>query len=94
VSVYKQYQWGTQLTTLQGEILSEMTTEKGVVLGASLVLSAVSLVLLFNVTWYFQSSLSLLQQQVDNDRELLVKLQKKDVEVLPFEIVLISNSRW
>ena len=69
-----------------------MTTEKGVVLGASLVLSVVSLVLLFNVTWYFQSSLSLLQQQVDNDRELLVKLQK-DVEVLPFKIVLISNSR-
>ena len=69
-----------------------MTTEKGVVLGASLVLSAVSLVLLFNVTWYFQSSLDLLQQQVDNDRELLVKLQK-DVEVLPFKIVLISNSR-
>ena len=69
-----------------------MTTEKGVVLGASLVLLVVSLVLLFSVTWYFQSSLSLLQQQVDNDRELLVKLQK-DVEVLPFKIVLISNSR-
>ena len=47
------------------------------VLGASLVLSVVSLVLLFGVTWYFQSSLSLLQQQVDNDRELLVKLQEK-----------------
>ena len=93
VSVYKQYQWGAKLATLLGEILSEMTTEKGVVLGASLVLSVVSLVLLFGVTWYFQSSLSLLQQQVDNDRELLVKLQK-DVEVLPFKIVLISNSRW
>ena len=82
VSVYKQYQWGAQLATLLGEFLSEMTTEKGVVLGASLVLSVVSLVLLFNVTWYFQSSLSLIQQQVDNDRELLVKLQR-NVEVLP-----------
>jgi len=59
-----------------------MTTEKGVVLGASLVLSVVSLVLLFGVTWYFQSSLSLIQQQVECDRELLVKLQR-NVEVLP-----------
>ena len=50
---------------------------KDSVLGASLVLSVVSLVLLFSVTWYFQSSLSLLQQQVNNDRELLVKLQEK-----------------
>ena len=43
--------------------------------GASLVLSVVSLVLLFGVTWYFQTSLALLQQQVDHDRELLLKLQ-------------------
>jgi len=43
----------------------------------SLVLSVVSLVLLFGVTWYFQSSLSLLQQQVEHDRELLVKLQEQ-----------------
>ena len=48
---------------------------KDAVLGASLVLSVVSLVLLFGVSWYFQSSLSLLQQQVEYDRELLVKLQ-------------------
>jgi len=44
---------------------------------ASLVLSLVSLVLLFGFTWYFQSSLSLLQQQVEYDRELLVKLQEQ-----------------
>jgi len=50
---------------------------KDAVLGASLVLSVVSLVLLFGVSWYFQSSLSLLQQQVEYDRELLVKLQGK-----------------
>ena len=42
---------------------------KDSVLGASLVLSVVSLVLLFGVTWYLQTSLNLLQQQVENDRE-------------------------
>ena len=42
---------------------------KDVVLVVSLVLSVVSLVLLFGVTWYFQSSLDLLQQQVEYDRE-------------------------
>lgn len=45
------------------------------VLAASLVLSIVSLVLLFGVTWHFQSSLNSLQQQVDSDRELLLQLQ-------------------
>ena len=49
---------------------------KDSVLGASLVLSVVSLVLLFGVTWYFQTSLNLLQQQAEYDRELLLKLQK------------------
>ena len=48
---------------------------KDSVLGASLVLSVVSLVLLFGVTWYFETSLNLLQQQVEYDRELLLKLQ-------------------
>ena len=43
----------------------------------SLVLSVVILVLLFSVTWYFQSSLDLLQQQVEYDRELLFKLQEQ-----------------
>ena len=43
----------------------------------SLVLSIVSLVLLFGVTWYFQSSLDLLQQQIEHDRELLFKLQEQ-----------------
>ena len=50
---------------------------KDVVLVVSLVLSVVSLVLLFGVTWYFQSSLDLLQQQVEYDRELLFKLQEQ-----------------
>ena len=55
-------------------------TNKDVVLVVSLVLSLVSIVLLFGVIWYFQSSLDLLQQQVEHDRELLLKLQEK-VEV-------------
>ena len=50
---------------------------KDVVLVVNLVLSVVSLVLLFGVTWYFQSSLDLLQQQVEYDRELLFKLQEQ-----------------
>ena len=48
---------------------------KDIVLVVSLVLSVVSLVLLFGVTWHIQSSLDLLQQQVEYDRELLFKLQ-------------------
>ena len=54
---------------------------KDTVLAASLLLSVVSLVLLFGVSWYFQSSLSLLQQEVEYDRELLLKLQEQ-VKVL------------
>ena len=54
---------------------------KDTVLAASLLLSVVSLVLLFGMTWYFQSSLSLLQQEVEYDRELLLKLQEQ-VKVL------------
>jgi len=54
---------------------------KDTVLAASLLLSVVSLVLLFGMTWYFQSSLSLLQQEVEFDRELLLKLQEQ-VKVL------------
>jgi len=50
------------------------------VLGASLVLSLISLALLFGVTLYFQSLLSLLQQQTEHDRELLMKM-KEQVEV-------------
>ena len=53
------------------------TINKDIVLVVSLVLSVVSLVLLFGVTWYFQSSLDLLQQQVEYDRELLFKLQEQ-----------------
>ena len=50
---------------------------KDLVLVVSLVLSIVSLVLLFAMTWYFQSSLDLLQQQVEHDRELLFELQEQ-----------------
>ena len=50
---------------------------KDIVLVVSLVLSVVSLVLLFGVTWYFQSSLDLVQQQVEYDRDLLFKLQEQ-----------------
>ena len=56
---------------------ADITDNKEVVLVISLVLSVVSLVLLFGVTWYFQSSLDLLQQQVEYDRELLFKLQEQ-----------------
>ena len=55
---------------------------KDVVLVVSLVLSVVSLVLLFGVTWYFQSSLDLLQQQVEYDRKLLFKLQEQIVSTI------------
>ena len=48
---------------------------KDSVAGASLILSVASLVLLIVVTWYFHSSLNLLQQQVEHDSELLLKLQ-------------------
>ena len=48
---------------------------KDVMMVVSLVLSVVSLVLLFCVTWYFHSSLDLLLQQVEYDKELLFKLQ-------------------
>ena len=53
-----------------------VAANKDTLLGVSLVLSVVSLGLLFGVTWYFQSSLDLLEQQVELDRELLLKLQK------------------
>ena len=61
-------------------------TNKDVGLVVSLVLSLVSLVLLFGVTWYFQSSLDLLQQQVEYDRELLLKLQ----EHIEVNIIIIA----
>ena len=52
----------------------------------------VSLVLLFGVTWYFQSSLDLLQQQVEYDKELLFKLQE---QINVSMIVLSPNiSHW
>lgn len=48
---------------------------KDSVLGASLVLSIVSLVLVFGVTCYFQTSLNLLKQQVEYDKELMLTFQ-------------------
>ena len=73
------------------------TINKDIVLVVSLVLSVVSLVLLFSVTWYFQSSLDLLQQQVEYDRELLFKLQEQlrvsitTVPLLKFATYLIVS---
>ena len=64
---------------------------KDSVLAASLVLSVVSLVLLFGVAWYFQSSLSLLQQQVEYDRELLVKLQEQLKVINNINVAEIKN---
>ena len=64
---------------------------KDVVLVVSLVPSVVSLVLLFGVASYFQSSLDLLQQEVEYDRELLFKLQEQintNVSAYSMEIVL------
>jgi len=52
-------------------------SNKDVKLAISLVLSLATLILLFGVTWYFQSSLDLLQQQVEYDRGLLLKLQEQ-----------------
>ena len=56
-----------------------MVVSKDGVLGASLVLSVVSLVLLFGVTWYFQTSLNVLKQQVEYDRKLLIELKVRTV---------------
>ena len=47
------------------------------VLGASLVISIVSLVLLFVGSWHFKTSLNSLQQQVEYDREALMELQNQ-----------------
>ena len=53
-----------------------VAANKDTLLAVSLVLSVISLGLLVVVTWYFQSSLDLLEQQVELDRELLLQLQK------------------
>ena len=70
---------------------------KDIVLVVSLVLSVVSLVLLFGVTWYFQSSLDLLQQQVEYDRELLFKLQEQinvsDSLCLSYQLHVYNNAQ-
>ena len=53
-----------------------VVASKDIVLVVSLLLSVISLVLLFGVTWHFQSSLDLLQQEAEYDRKVLFKLQK------------------
>ena len=57
--------------------MASAATNKDFAFAISLLLSVISLLLLFVVTWYFQSSLDLLQQQVEYDRELLLKLQEQ-----------------
>jgi len=54
-----------------------VVTVKDVTLVVSLVLSLVSIILLFGISWFFQSSLNLLQYKVQFDRELLLKLQEQ-----------------
>ena len=75
----KTFSYKSQVTSIADSKLSfknKMTSvNRDGVLAASLVLSIISLVLLFGVTWHFQSSLNSLQQQVDSDRELLLQLQ-------------------
>ena len=53
----------------------KMGDNKDSALLVSLVLSVVSLVTVFGVTWYFQASLNLLQQQVEYDNEQMLKFQ-------------------
>ena len=65
----------------------------------SLVLSLVILVLLFGVTWYFQSSLDLLQQQVEYRQGTVVEVtgtsqceaNGKLYVVYNFAVFFISN---
>jgi len=68
------------------------TINKDIVFVVSSVLSVVSLVLLFGVTWYFQSSLDLLQQQVQYDRELLFKLQEQINICLKLYSIYVAGS--
>ena len=67
--------WLTIRNIFHTEQLVMGVVYKDSVVGASLVLSVVSWVLLFGVTWYFETSLNLLQQEIQYDRELLLKLQ-------------------
>ena len=65
---------------------------KDIVLVFSLVLSLVGVALLFGVTWYFQSSLDLLQQQVEHDREVLLTLQEQVIAVNIIVSISIKTS--
>ena len=66
---------------------------RDVVLSVSVVLSVVSLVLLFGVTWYFQSSFVILQRQVEYDRELLFKLQEQ-INVITSHLLYTVNQLY
>ena len=72
--------------------MTSSTTNKDVMLVVSLLISVVSLVLLIGVTWHFRSTLKLLQQQVENDKELLLKLQEQ-VNVSPYKHTVLSVQR-
>ena len=69
--------------------MSATGVNKDCVLSASLVLSIVSLVLLLLMTWHFQSSLNLLYQQVEYDKELLLQLQDQQQVVLHTQFIVL-----
>ena len=69
--------------------MSATSVNKDCVLSASLVLSIVSLVLLLLMTWHFQSSLNLLYQQVEYDKELLLQLQDQQQVVLHTQFIVL-----
>ena len=64
----------SSIYTAESLVAMGAVNKDSVFLGTSLVLSVTSLVLLFGVIWYFKTSLDLLQQQVDHDREVLLKV--------------------
>ena len=72
--------------------MSATGVNKDCVLSASLVLSIVSLVLLLLMTWHFQSSLNLLYQQVEYDKELLLQLQDQQQVVLHTQFIVLLQS--
>ena len=72
--------------------MSAIGVNKDCVLSASLVLSIVSLVLLLLMTWHFQSSLNLLYQQVEYDKELLLQLQDQQQVVLHTQFIVLLQS--
>ena len=72
--------------------MSATSINRDCVLGASLVLSIVSLVLLLVMTWHFQSSMNLQQKQVEHDKELLSHLQGQQQVVFIHTYIIICIS--